>query len=158
MPIAEFIRENSDNENYFRGNSEEMAEIRRICEWFLYKFQKDVMDQILYEKLIKFMFSLGSPDSKIIRNGIIQLEIHLSYLEKILSRQQFIAGDIMTIADFMAASYLSCVDYIGTVNWVSFPEVKLWYSRMKSRPSMDGILEDLYMSMPPGRQYKNVDF
>ena len=64
----------------------------------------------------------------------------------------------MTIADIAAAAQLSCPDYIDLVPWETFPPVKDWYARLKSRPSMRPILRDRIDGLPPPAHYDNPDF
>jgi len=64
----------------------------------------------------------------------------------------------MTLADFAAASHLSCLDYISDVDWNRHSVVKDWYATIKSRPSFRPLLVDHLSGFPPPDHYSNLDF
>ena len=62
------------------------------------------------------------------------------------------------LADLTAAAHISCIDYLGDMPWEKFPEIKHWYSRIKSRPSFRSILTDKIIGIPPRGNYALLDF
>ena len=64
----------------------------------------------------------------------------------------------MTLADFAAAAHLSVLDYFGDIQWEQFPDAKMWYMKLKSRPSFRPLLADIVVGMPPAPHYSIVDF
>jgi glutathione S-transferase len=48
----------------------------------------------------------------------------------------------MSLADIAAASHVSVLDYFGDAPWREYPASKLWYSKIKSRPSFRPLLQD----------------
>jgi glutathione S-transferase len=65
---------------------------------------------------------------------------------------------MMTVADFTAAAHLSCLDFIGDVDWSVSQSAKDWYARMKSRPSFRGVLADRLAGMTTPAHYADLDF
>ena len=57
-----------------------------------------------------------------------------------------------------AAAHLSAIDYIGDVPWEEHQAAREWYSRVKSRPSFQPLLEDRIPGFTPAGHYENVDF
>ncbi|HBS36693.1 MAG TPA: glutathione S-transferase, partial [Parvularcula sp.] len=57
-----------------------------------------------------------------------------------------------------AAAALSVNDYFSLVPWADFPDVRDWYARLKSRPSMRGLLADALDGVPAPAHYANPDF
>jgi glutathione S-transferase len=53
----------------------------------------------------------------------------------LLDHRRWLAGDVMTLADFAAAAHLSSLDYISDVDWHRSAVVKDWYAKIKSRPA-----------------------
>ena len=90
--------------------------------------------------------------------GIKNLRYHLDYMDWLLEKRKWLAGDEMTIADFAASAHLSSLDYINDVNWAGFPCVKEWYSKIKSRPAFRPILSDLLTGFNPPDHYGDLDF
>ena len=68
------------------------------------------------------------------------------------------AGDTFSLADIAAGAHLSAVDYLGDVPWENFEAGKIWYARVKSRPSFRAILADHIPGEPPPRHYADLDF
>ena len=75
-----------------------------------------------------------------------------------VSIKRWLAGDQMSIADFAAAAQLSCLDYIGDVDWSRNAALKDWYAKVKSRPAFRSILADLLPGFTPPEHYADLDF
>ena len=83
---------------------------------------------------------------------------HLEYIEWLLDKRQYLAGDDLTLADLTAAAHFSIIDYLGDVPWDEFSSSKLWYSKIKSRPAFKDLLKDTIRGILPARNYTNLDF
>lgn len=134
------------------------AEVRRLVHWFDTKFNLEVTENLLGEKMMKRFLGLGEPDAAAIRAGYKNLRTHLDYLTYLIERRNWIAGDDLSLADITAAAQLSSLDYIAEVPWEDNETVKTWYSRIKSRPSFRTILTDHIAGAPPPNHYANLDF
>ena len=134
------------------------AEARRIMNWFLKKFYREVEESIVFEKMIKGFMGKGQPDSNLLRIGRKNLNIHVDYINWLAKNRDWLAGKNFSIADISAAAYLSILDYLGEISWYSYPFAKEWYVRMKSRPSFRNILLDKVPGMLPVKHYNNLDF
>jgi glutathione S-transferase len=165
-PIIEYLAELPAREArpaqrspYWPGSASDRAEERRIAEWFLRKFDAEVSQYLLEEKIYKPM-SRGriSPDLTAIRTGRSNLRYHLSYVSFLSDRRKWLGGDYPSAADLAAAAQLSVVDYLGEVPWSEFPEAKLWYARLKSRPSFRPLLSERLPGFSPPDHYANLDF
>ena len=107
---------------------------------------------------MKRYMSMGTPDSSAIRAGHYNIRYHLDYITYLTERRSWLAGSDFSLADISAAAQLSSIDYLGDVPWEEFPAAKIWYSRIKSRPSFRPILADHMPGMPPPRHYADLDF
>lgn len=136
----------------------ERAEVRRLVTWFDEKFYAEVVGNLVDEKIMKRFLGLGEPNSQAIRAGGRNIHVHLSYIEWLVDRRSWLAGEDMTLADLAAAAHLSCVDYLGDVPWDSHPGAKDWYARIKSRPSFRTLLTDHIPGAPPPKHYADLDF
>ena len=72
--------------------------------------------------------------------------------------RRWLAGDQMSIADYAAAAQLSCLDYIGDVDWNRSEPLKEWYAKVKSRPAFRSLLADLLPGFTPPEHYADLDF
>ena len=156
--ISEYLEETSNEVPLIFGTPKEKAEIRRLTDWFDSKFYREVYRNIVYEKVHK-RFSCGqAPDSRILKTGLNNLNYHLEYIEWMLERRQYLAGNTLSLADLSAAAQISVIDYLGSVPWDDFKNAKVWYSKIKSRPSFKDILKDSIKGILPAKHYANLDF
>ena len=133
-------------------------EVRRLCAWFDDKFQTEVTSKLLYERVHKKLMGQGYPDSKNVKSGAGRIKHHIDYLNALLEQRRWLAGDMMTLADFAAAAHLSSLDYISDVDWNRSIAVKDWYAKIKSRPSFRTLLADQVPGFPPPAHYADLDF
>lgn len=136
----------------------ERAEIRRLVSWFSHKLYQETTSYILEEKVIKSLARSGAPNSNAIRAGKKNLEHHLAYLSYLAEQRHWLAGDLFSLADIAAAAQLSVLDYLSEVPWHNYPEAKIWYARVKSRPSFRSLLEDSLPTIKPAPHYRDLDF
>jgi glutathione S-transferase len=142
--------------------TETRIEVRRLTEWFLGKFQAEVSEYLVTEKVLKrFMpedAGGGAPDTTAIRAAKTNVRYHLRYVGYLARRRNWLAGDKLSYADLAAAAQLSVVDYLGDVPWTEDDAAKQWYARIKSRPSFRPLLAEMVRGTAPSATYANLDF
>lgn len=156
--ICEYLEEVYPEHNLLGSDPIQRAETRRLVGWFDVKFNREVSDNLLGEKLMKPMLKLGEPHGPSIRAGHANIHYHLDYIGFLTEKRTWLAGDNFSLADIAAASHLSAVDYIGDVPWEEHQSAHDWYSRVKSRPSFKPLLEERIPGFTPSEHYENVDF
>lgn len=156
--IAEFLDEIHPEPSLLGRQPMERAEVRRLVGWFDRKFNREVTENLVGEKVMKRFLGLGSPDSKAIRAGQANIQHHLDYIAYLTERRKWLAGEKFSLADIAAAAHLSVVDYLGDVPWDGNAAAKDWYARVKSRPSFRPLLDDNIPGVAPPKYYANLDF
>lgn len=156
--ICEYLEETHPTPALMPRDPEIRYEVRRICAWFDDKFHAEVTSKLLYERVNKKVMKLGYPDSKNVKSGATQIKFHIDYMAWLLDQRRWLAGDVMTLADFTAAAHLSCLDYISDVDWNRSATVKDWYAKIKSRPSFRTLLADQVPGFLPPAHYADLDF
>jgi glutathione S-transferase len=156
--IGEYLEEAYPQITLLGTSAIERSEVRRLVDWFDHKFDYEVTQNILFEKIFKNYFHGGAPDSAAIRRGKEHMRYHLDYIGYLASERYFLAGDNLTLADLAAAAHLSALDYLGDVPWDYNPAAHGWYALMKSRPSMRCILIERVRGVRPPVYYENPDF
>lgn len=136
----------------------ERVEVRRLAAWFDGKFAIEVTQNLLGEKYLRQQARRGIADPSSIRAGYAALRHHLEYLGWLAENRGWLAGPNLSLADFAAAAHLSCLDYIGDVDWRACPAAKDWYARVKSRPSFRTLLADRVAGVVPPDHYVDLDF
>jgi glutathione S-transferase len=156
--ICEYLEETIPNPPLLPKEADRRFEVRRLCAWFDDKFHAEVTSKLVYERVNKKLMSQGYPDSKNVKAGSVAIKYHLDYMGWLLDQRRWLAGDVMTLADFTAAAHLSALDYNSDVDWNRNPAVKDWYAKIKSRPSFRTILADNVPGFPPSNHYADLDF
>ena len=156
--ITEFLEETYTQNKLISGNNKSRAEIRRLIDWFDNKFYREVYQYIAGEKIYKRFVLRQPPESKRIKAGINNLRYHLEYIDWIVERNNYLVGNDFSLADISAAAQLSVIDYLGDVPWEDYKNAKLWYSKIKSRPSFKEILNDRIKGIYPSNHYADLDF
>jgi glutathione S-transferase len=156
--ICEFLEERHPEPPLMPQGAEARYEVRRLVAWFDDKFHHEVTSKLLYERVNKKIMKQGFPDSRNVKDGARAIKFHLDYMAWLLDHRRWLAGDVMTLADFAAAAHLSALDYISDVDWHRSEAVKDWYAKIKSRPAFRGILADQVPGFPPPVHYADLDF
>ncbi len=156
--ICEYIEETRPNPSLMPNTPDERYEVRRLVGWFDDKFHHEVTSKLLYERVNKKVTGQGYPDSRNVKDGAKAIKYHLDYMGWLLDHRRWLAGDVMTLADFAAAAHLSSLDYISDVDWNRSRAVKDWYAKIKSRPAFRAILADQIPGFRPPPHYADLDF
>lgn len=156
--IVEFIEEITPTPPLLGASPLERAETRRLIFWFDDKFHREVTTHLYGEKVLKRLSSGGAPDSGALRAGRANLTQHLDYIAWLCDRRTWLAGDHFSLADIAAGAHLSVLDFLGDVPWERCEGAKLWYQRIKSRPSFRPLLADRVTGFQPPPHYANLDF
>lgn len=156
--ITEYLEEAYPEPRLLLGDAKQRAEIRRLTDWFDNKFYDEVYKYIVVEKVYKRFRDGLSPDSRTLKVGLNNLKFHLEYIDWLAERNNYLCGQEFSLADLTAAAHLSVIDYLGDISWEDYKNAKLWYSKIKSRPSFKEILKDTIKGIFPAKHYTNLDF
>ena len=156
--ICEYLDEVYTNTSLLGSDPVQRAETRRLISWFDAKFNREVTENLVGEKLMKRLLNLGEPHGPSLRAGHANIHYHLDYIGFLTEKRKWLAGEEFSFADIAAASHLSAVDYIGDVPWEEHEAAREWYAKIKSRKSFKPLLNDRIPGFPPAGHYENVDF
>jgi len=156
--ICEYIDEVYPAPSLIGNTPIERAETRRLVAWFDDKFNREVTANLYVEKVMKRLLKTGYPSSGAIRAGKVNIRYHLDYIGWLAERRNWLAGDAFSLADITAAAHLSVLDYLDDVPWDEHGAAKLWYQRIKSRPSFRPLLGDRVAGLRPPAHYADLDF
>lgn len=138
------------------------AEVRRLIDWALGLMEQDVTATLVHEKAMKRRIPAelggGAPDTGAMRVARDNLDWHMDYLDHVLASRDWLAAERLSLADLAFGAALSSLDYLGEVGWKNRGPSKLWYARLKSRPSFAAILEDRLRGIIPPAHYDDPDF
>lgn len=156
--ICEFLEEVVPNPPLMPQDPDLRYEVRRLVGWFDDKFYHEVTNKLVGERVFRKVMNKGYPDSANVKSGSKAIKFHLDYMNFLLEKRRWLAGNEMTMADFAAAAHLSCLDYISDVDWHRSEVVKDWYVKIKSRPAFRSLLADQVPGFRPPAHYADLDF
>lgn len=154
--ICEYLDEVYPEVNLIGHDPVQRAEVRRLINWFDRKFNKEVTDNLVGEKLMKSFLNLGEPHGPSVRAGRANIHYHLDYIGFLTERRPWLAGDSFTLADITAAAHLSAIDYIGDVPWEEHASAHRWYSKIKQRESFRPLLDERVPGFDPVFEYAKI--
>lgn len=135
------------------------AEVRRLVDWYLVKFEEEAARYIVGERVLKQIKGEGAaPEAATIRAGRANLKNHMKYTGWLAASRNWLAGTRLSHADMAAASAISVLDYLGEIDWEAEPAARDWYARIKSRPAFRPLLADKVIGLPPAAHYIDLDF
>lgn len=147
--ICEYLDEVYSEVNLIGKDPAQRAETRRLVNWFDRKFNKEVTDNLVGEKVTKAILKLGEPHGPTVRAGRANIHYHLDYIGFLTERRKWLAGEDFSLADISAAAHISAVDYIGDVPWEQHEPARKWYNKIKERDGLAALLEERVPDFDP---------
>ncbi|MFP4097660.1 MAG: glutathione S-transferase family protein [Alphaproteobacteria bacterium] len=140
--ICEYLEEVYPEVNLVGRDPVQRAETRRLVSWFDQKFNREVTENLVDEKLMKAVLNLGEPHGPAVRAGRANIHYHLDYIGFLTERRQWLAGDLFSLADLAAAAHISAVDYMGDVPWEEHEAARKWYDKVVERKGFSELIEE----------------
>ena len=137
--ITEYLEETrAGKTKLIPGQAGARAEVRRLTGWFDTKFYAEVSEPIITEKIIRRFMTRetggGAPDMARVRYGFRGSGTIVDYMERLPSTARGWRRDFPS-PTFRRRRISVSYDYLGDIPWSDFQWPKLWYQRIKSRPS-----------------------
>ncbi|KAJ2936603.1 hypothetical protein H1R20_g491, partial [Candolleomyces eurysporus] len=95
-----------------------------------------------FEKLFKPYQGL-TPDEAVFNALIKKLEAKLDVYDQILSKQKYLGGDEVTLADLFHLPYGSLLPAVGSDAIESRPNVARWFKSLQDRPSWQAVKDGI---------------
>ena len=162
--ICEYIaneergKDELDYFDFLGNNSKDKYEIQRLHMWFDKKFYQEVTKYIIEETFLNTLNSRSSTNMDKLNVALKNLDLHINYIEYLLSKHRWLASEIFTIADIASATQLSILDYLGYIDWNKYIKLREWYRIIKSKKGFRRILFDKIPGYKPSRYYSELDF
>jgi glutathione S-transferase len=110
------------------------AEIMRWQSWQLAHFGPDSCIPQVFQRLVKAVLNLGPPDAAVIAKATDAFHRDARVLDAHLSRQPYLVGDELTLADFSVAALL-CHSARAEMPLASYAHVRDWFARVSALPA-----------------------
>jgi glutathione S-transferase len=144
--------------NFYGENRRDSIEIQRLHMWFDKKFYNEVSKYFIEEIFLNTMIGNDSTNTAKIGVGNVNLDMHIRYMEFLLSKRKWLASEIFSMADIAAATQISVIDYLGYVKWDKHPKLKEWYMTVKSKKGFRNMLTEKIPGFTPSKHYSELDF
>jgi len=164
LAVSEYLEETRGAEGggLLGDTPAERAEARRLVAWFDGRFNFEITTPVLTEKAIRRLLPNemggGPPDMERVRAALGRIPAHLDYIERLVEERGLLAGERLTLADLAAAAHVSVLEYLDAIDWSRHESAKLWYQRIKSRPSFRPLMTDRVRGISPPPVYSQLDF
>lgn len=154
--ICEYLEEVYPEVNLIGHDPVQRAETRRLVNWFDRKFNTEVTENLVNEKLMKSILNLGEPHGPTVRAGRANIHYHLDYIGFLTERRPWLAGDSFSLADITAVAHLSAVDYVGDVPWEEHESARRWYEKISDRQGFQDLIDERVPGFEPVKNYKKA--
>lgn len=154
--ICEYLEDVYPEVNLIGDDPVQRAETRRLVNWFDRKFNQEVTDNIVGEKMTKVILKLGEPHGPSVRAGRANIHYHLDYIGFLKEKRQWLAGDRFSLADISAAAHLSAIDYLGDVPWEQHESAFRWYEKVRERKSFEAFKDERVPDFAPPVTYQKA--
>jgi len=102
------------------------------------------VEKIVFELYYGPLFANKSADKEVVDSSLKELGLKLDVYDQILSKQKYIAGNEITLADFYHIPYGSLLgDEAGCNIMETKPNVARWFKEISSRPSWQTMKKDI---------------
>lgn len=153
--IAEFFDETVTGSKLLRGSAEQRAEVRRLIGW-----ANDILYvDVVRPRLLAAFEGVGQSGPLFADrpSDTRRADPMLDELGYLLDTRAWLAGPMLSLAEFAVAAHLSVADYFNAIDWSGHDQVRTWYSVLKSRPSFQPLLADRMTGLEPPPHYSAID-
>jgi glutathione S-transferase len=109
------------------------ADITRWQSWTLAHWTRDACVPLLFERFVKQFLNMGQPDQAAIAKGFEAYGKEAAMLNAHLTKQQYLVGNTLTIADFAATSPLFYAKQ-AELPLQPYPQIRGWFDRVSALP------------------------
>jgi glutathione S-transferase len=110
------------------------ADIMRWQSWQLAHWGPGACEPLIFERVVKAFLNLGPPDAAIVAKGTDAFNREARVLDAHLSRQRYLVGNDLTLADFAIASLLFHAAK-AELPLAPYAHVREWFGRVSALPA-----------------------
>jgi glutathione S-transferase len=110
------------------------ADITRWQSWQLAHWGSECCQPLIFQRLVKKLLNLGPPDEAVVAKGKEAFNREARMLDAHLSKQPYLVGDAVTLADFAVAAQLFYAKE-GELPLAPYAHVRDWFARVSALPA-----------------------
>jgi glutathione S-transferase len=136
--ICLYLADRAGDTPFYPANPKVRADIARWLFWEAGTWGQ-VIEVFTHENVRKPMLGIGAPDLARVAAAEEQLKPLLQLLNDQLANRKFLAGDNVTLADFVVAGAATYVER-GRIPINDYPNVKAWWDRINAMEAWSGTM------------------
>jgi glutathione S-transferase len=109
------------------------ADIVRWQSWTLAHWEKESCVPLVFERIVKQIVGMGPPDELVVAKALENFARDAKLLEAHLSKQSYLVGNALTLADFSVAGPLLYHER-GGIPLADYPKLAAWFGRVTGLP------------------------
>ena len=110
------------------------ADIVRWQSWQLAHWSKEGCEPLLFQRLVKKILNLGPPDEAAVAKGLEAFHKEAKVLDAHLTKQPYLVGKNLSLADFSVAAPLFYADR-ADLPVAPYAHIKDWFARVSALPA-----------------------
>jgi glutathione S-transferase len=126
--IMQYLASKKPESGLLPKDEQQRADVTRWQFWDASHFSATI-GTIAFEKLIKPMMGLGTPDAAKIAEALTGFRRWAAVLDKRLAGRQYVVGNALTVADLTLASSLMYSKQ-AELPLAEFPNIEAWFGRV----------------------------
>jgi glutathione S-transferase len=130
--IMQYLASQKPN-SLWPNNARAQADIARWQSWQLAHFSKEGCEPLIFQRLVKQLLNLGAPDEAVVAKGLECFNKEAKMLDAHLTKQPYLVGKDLTLADFSVAAPLFYADRAG-MPLQPYAKVRDWFARVSALP------------------------
>jgi glutathione S-transferase len=130
--IMQYIASQKPN-SLWPNNARAQADIARWQSWQLSHFSKEGCEPLIFQRLVKQLLNLGAPDEAVVARGLECFNKEAKMLDEHLTKQPYLVGKELTLADFSVAAPLFYADRSG-MPLQPYAKARDWFARVSALP------------------------
>ena len=110
------------------------AVIMRWLSWDLQHWATDACVPLIFQRVVKKMLNIGAPDAAVVEKATAAFHREAQVLDAHLSKQPYLVGRDVTLADFSVAAPLFHAA-IGELPVAPYARIQEWFARVSALPA-----------------------
>jgi glutathione S-transferase len=131
--IVQYIASRKPN-GLWPDDARARADIMRWQSWHIAHWSKEACEPLLFNRLVKPLLNLGPPDEAAVARGVAAFNKEAKVLDAHLTKQPYLVGKSLTLADFAVASPLFYSQQ-ALLPVSAYPRVTEWFGRVSALPA-----------------------
>jgi glutathione S-transferase len=131
--IMQYLASQSAN-SLWPNDARVRADITRWQSWQLGHFGGEACQPLTFQRLVKKILNIGPPDAAVVDKATDAFKRDTSVLDAHLSKQRYLVGQELTLADFSVAAMLVYANE-AEMPLSQYPRVQEWCGRIFALPA-----------------------